>query len=90
MRLKELSKISTMDELIRLRDSLNSTDRQKEIFMLRFNRGFSIIQISIECNMSESTVYRELRKIGNKIAKLCKRTDENLVLFLFILPMDQE
>ena len=53
MRLKELSKISTMDELIRLRDSLNLTDRQKEIFMLRFNRGFSIIQISIECNMSE-------------------------------------
>ncbi len=70
MRLKELSKISTMDELIRLRDSLNLTDRQKEIFMLRFNRGFSIIQISIERNMSESTVYRELRKIGNKIAKL--------------------
>lgn len=70
MRLKELSKISTMDELIRLRDSLNLTDRQKEIFMLRFNRGFSIIQICIECNMSESTVYRELRKIGNKIAKL--------------------
>lgn len=70
MRLKELSKISTMDELIRLRDSLNLTDRQKEIFMLRFNRGFSIIQISIERNMSESTVNRELRKIGNKIAKL--------------------
>lgn len=70
MRLKELSKISTMDELIRLRNSLNLTDRQKEIFMLRFNRGFSIIQISIERNMSESTVYRELRKIGNKIAKL--------------------
>lgn len=70
MRLKELSKISTMDELIRLRDSLNLTDRQKEIFMLRFNRGFSIIQISIERNMSESTVYRELHKIGNKIAKL--------------------
>lgn len=70
MRLKELSKISTMDELIRLRDSLNLTDRQKEIFMLRFNRGFSIIQISVERNMSESTVYRELRKIGNKIAKL--------------------
>lgn len=70
MRLKELSKISTMDEIIRLRDSLNLTDRQKEIFMLRFNRGFSIIQICIECNMSESTVYRELRKIGNKIAKL--------------------
>lgn len=70
MRLKELSKISTMDELIRLRDSLNLTDRQKEIFMLRFNRGLSIIQISIERNMSESTVYRELRKIGNKIAKL--------------------
>lgn len=70
MRLKELSKISTMDELIRLRDSLNLTDRQKEIFMLRFNRGFSIIQISIECNMSDSTVCRELRKIGNKIEKL--------------------
>lgn len=70
MRLKELSKISTIKEPVQLRDSLNLTDRQKEIFMLRFNRGFSIIQICIECNMSESTVYRELRKIGNKIAKL--------------------
>ena len=70
MRLKELSKISTIKELVQLRDSLKLSNRQKEIFMLRFNRGFSIIQISIECNMSESTVYRELRKIGNKIAKL--------------------
>lgn len=70
VRLKDLSSISTMAELIELRDSLNLTDRQREIFMLRFNRGYSIIQISMELNMSDSTVKRELRRIGNKIAKL--------------------
>lgn len=70
MRLKEIFDIGTMQDLIRLRDSLNPTDRQKDIFMLRFNRGFSIIEISMKMNLSDSTVKRELKRISNKISKL--------------------
>lgn len=70
MRNKELFNIETMEDLVRLRDSLNLTDRQKRIFMLRFNRGFSIIEISMKENLSESTVKRELRKINDKLEKL--------------------
>lgn len=70
MRLKEIFDIGTMQDLIRLRDSLNLTDRQKDIFMLRFNRGFSIIEISMKMNLSDSTVKRELKRISNKISKL--------------------
>lgn len=59
-----------MDELISLKDSLNLTERQEEIFMKRFNKGHSIIELSMELNLSTSTINRELSKIAKKIEKI--------------------
>lgn len=70
MKLNQLYEIDTMDELISLRDSLNLTERQEEIFMKRFNKGHSIIELSMELNLSTSTINRELSKIAKKIEKI--------------------
>ena len=59
-----------MDELISLKDSLNLTERQEEIFMKRFNKGHSIIELSMELNLSTSTINRELSKIAKKVEKI--------------------
>lgn len=70
MKLNQLYEINTMDELISLKDSLNLTERQEEIFMKRFNKGHSIIELSMELNLSTSTINRELSKIAKKIEKI--------------------
>ena len=70
MKLNQLYEINTMDELISLKDSLNLTERQGEIFMKRFNKGHSIIELSMELNLSTSTINRELSKIAKKIEKI--------------------
>lgn len=70
MNLNQLYEINTMDELISLKDSLNLTERQEEIFMKRFNKGHSIIELSMELNLSTSTINRELSKIAKKIEKI--------------------
>lgn len=70
MKLNQLYEINTMDELISLKDSLNLTERQEEIFMKRFNKGHSIIELSMELNLSTSTINRELSKIAKKIKKI--------------------
>lgn len=65
-----------MDELISLKDSLNLTERQEEIFMKRFNKGHSIIELSMELNLSTSTINRELSKIAKKIEKIVLNNPE--------------
>ena len=70
MKLNQLYEINTMDELISLKDSLNLTERQEEIFMKRFNKGHSIIELSMELNLSTSTINRELSKIAKKIERI--------------------
>lgn len=47
----------------------NFTDRQKEILDLR-RKGKSIIEITFITHLSESTVFRELKKIKKKILKV--------------------
>lgn len=70
MKLNQLYEIDTMEKLISLKDSLNLTERQEEIFMKRFNKGHSIIELSMELNLSTSTINRELSKIAKKIEKI--------------------
>lgn len=76
MKLNQLYEINTMDELISLKDSLNLTERQEEIFMKRFNKGHSIIELSMELNLSTSTINRELSKIAKKIEKIVLNDQE--------------
>lgn len=76
MKLNQLYEINTMDELISLKDSLNLTERQEEIFMKRFNKGHSILELSMELNLSTSTINRELSKIAKKIEKIVLNDQE--------------
>ena len=45
------------------------TDLQEKILKLRI-RGYSIVYVSMELNISESTVNREIKKIKKKILKV--------------------
>lgn len=65
---KQAKRITTLSELEKCRDSLNLTDRQKEIFMMRFHRGWSYVRISIEADISVSTVQSEMNVIREKLA----------------------
>ena len=50
-------------------ENCNFTDREKEILDLR-RKGKSIIEITFITNLSEATVYRELKRIKRKIYKV--------------------
>ena len=50
-------------------ENCNFTDRQLEILDLR-RKGKSIIEISLEINLSESTINREIKTIKRKIFKI--------------------
>lgn len=49
-------------------ENCNFTDRQKEILDLR-RKGNSIIEITFKTHLSESTIFRELKRIKKKIYK---------------------
>lgn len=65
---KQAKQITTLAELEKCRDELNLTDRQKQIFMMRFHRGWSYVRISIEADISVSTVQSEMNIIRDKLA----------------------
>ena len=62
----------TKPELEYIRQNANFTEEQEKIFdMLTSKYGrASIVNISVNMNMSESTVKRRIRQIKNKILKL--------------------
>lgn len=64
-------KISDMGDFYALRDKLNLTDRQREIFYLKFSRGMRNIDIAEEIDACQDTVGSDLKKIREKLVKLC-------------------
>lgn len=66
----ELFKIKLYNDFIKLRDSLNLSKLQKEIFVLRFSEQLSVIQICMRLHISESKYYREMNKILEKVSGL--------------------
>lgn len=69
---EDVIKIPTMDAFYELRDSLNLTDRQKEIFFLKFSRGMRNIDIAEELvpPVSQDTVGNEIRILREKLAAI--------------------
>lgn len=63
-------KIPTLKEFYELRDSLNLTDRQREIFFLKFSRGWRNIDIAEELGINQDTVGDDLRNIREKLAAI--------------------
>ena len=69
---KEVMKIPTMDAFFELRDNLNLTDRQKEIFFLKYSRGWRNIDIANELDppVCQDTVSEDLRIIREKLVSI--------------------
>lgn len=69
LKLQELKKLDfNKAEYEYFIENCNFTDRQKEILDLR-RKGKSIVEITFIVHLSESTVFRELKRIKKKILK---------------------
>lgn len=66
----ELFKIKLSKDFNALKDSLNLTKLQKDIFVLRFSEQLSVVQICMQLHISESKYYREMNKILEKVSGL--------------------
>lgn len=67
MKPEDVISIPTMDEFNKIRDSLNLTDRQREIFFLKYSRGWRNIDIAEELKVNQDTISEDLRKIRTKL-----------------------
>lgn len=75
---KQVMDIPTMDSFMRLRDSLNLTDRQKEIFVLKYSRGLRNIDIAEELDppITQDTVGADVKIIRQKLAAILRKNIE--------------
>lgn len=75
---KDVIDIPTMDEFYRLRDSLNLSDRQKEVFFYKYSKLWRNIDIAEELGIHPDTVSDDLTVIRNKLVAVHKsKCDKN-------------
>ena len=67
---KDIFNIAEKDTLDEIFNRLNLTDLQKDIFVLRYYRGWVMADIAAEVDRSRSTVSKELTIIRRKLAQL--------------------
>lgn len=69
---RDVIRIPTMDAFYAFRDSLNLTDRQREIFFLKYSRGWRNIDIANELDppVNQDTVGDDLKIIRAKLAEI--------------------
>ena len=70
MDIRDVMKIPTMREFYELRDKVNLTDRQRDIFYLKYSRGFRNIDIAEELGINQDTVGDELKIVRAKLAAI--------------------
>lgn len=70
MDIRDVMKIPTMDAFYELRDKLNLTDRQRDIFVLKYSRGWRNIDIAEELGVNQDTVGYDLKIIRAKLASM--------------------
>lgn len=58
-----------MKEFYKIRDELNLTDKQREIFVLKYSRGWRNIDIAEELGIHQDTVTEHMRVIREKLKK---------------------
>lgn len=75
---QKIMDIPTMEGFIKFRDSLNLTDRQKEIFVLKYSRGLRNIDIAEELNppCNQNLVGEELKIIRKKLAAVIRENPD--------------
>ena len=68
MKRKDIQKISLLEDVLRVKESLNLTDRQKKIFDYYYIRGWYQQDIAEELSMTLRSVQREICRIQAKLA----------------------
>lgn len=71
---EDVIKIPTMDEFNSLLNSLNLSDRQRQIFILKFSKLWRNIDIANEIEVSQDTVGKEMKLIRQKLAAIVKNS----------------
>lgn len=66
--------IPTMEAFLELRDKLNLTDRQREIFLLKYSRGWRNLDIATELEINQDTVSDEIKVIRKKLVAIEKKS----------------
>lgn len=66
----EIKLIGTKMQFQEILDKLQLTDRQKEIFVLKYGRGFLNEDIAAEIGYCRKTVSEELKIIRHKMAQI--------------------
>lgn len=67
---KELMLVGTKIKFNEILEKLQLTDRQKDIFMLKYGRGFMNADIAAEIGYCREVVSDELKIIRHKMAQL--------------------
>lgn len=69
---KELSKTPTMKEFLEIRDMLNLSDRQREVFVLKYSKLWRNIDIAEELGVSQDTIGEDTKDIREKLKAIEK------------------
>lgn len=70
---KQVMKIASMKDFYVFRDTLNLTDRQRDIFELRYSKGLSMQEIADEIKYSYNVVREDMKDITNKVVAVIKQ-----------------
>lgn len=74
----ELKWLASYEDVLRIRDSLNLTDRQLDIFNLKYIHGLSQQQIADKLCLSYRTIARESSAIKSKLNNLTETISASL------------
>ncbi len=69
MELQDVINLPSMKEFYTLRDALNLSDRQREIFYLKYSRLWRDVDIAEELGIHQDTVSAEKKIIREKLSK---------------------
>lgn len=66
---RDVMSVTTMDEVYRIRDALNLTDRQRELFVMAYSRRIRYIDMAEELGICQDTVTADMKIIREKLAQ---------------------
>lgn len=69
---KDLVSVPTMSEFYKIRDDLNLTDRQREVFVYKYSRGWRLLDIAEELKVHQDTISEDMKVIREKLKQYSK------------------
>lgn len=72
MKPEDVISIPTMDEFNKLLNSLNLSDRQREIFVFKYSRLWRNLDIAEELGINQDTVSADIKVIREKLKSVAK------------------